>query len=459
MSAQEWQLAGLDIDPKAVVEQGLKGSVDRMGFDAMVEKYMGGGPAAAAPAQPIASGQPPSAEMPVPSGAAPGPAATAPAAAGGGSAVSKEMTLSFGEDGKRRLSLKFGNINYDIKHVTIKGADGKAQIWRVATNPQDVNDVQMAPVGPAVPPEETQKWMRAVEALDLKPGTDVFEAAVSDFQLIANTMQGPARDIMMTQMENYYRGQATARPAAAPAPAKPTAEGARAQARAEEVEQLTKKATAEAGVKTAAQQDAPIGDDATRYVNRRTLQHPQAGDKRRDVEGNPNLVQLSPDALKKLPQILTTKESLDRAEAVVRSSPDLWPKSSGSPSKDLGLVAGAIARWKFRAKTDPRIGEVESLKITIPGTIKLFGDSGNISEAERAFAESALGLKPSTQEQVLARLDAVRSMVNTAVEPMGLGPFPRKPGPKPAESPAAKTPGMSRFRYDDKTGRLIPVQP
>jgi len=122
------------------------------------------------------------------------------------------------------------------------------------------------------------------------------------------------------------------------------------------------------------------------------------------------------------------------------------------------LVVAAVGKWKFRAKTDPIVGEVESLRVTMPGTIKLFGDSGNISEAERAMAESALGLGPSTREQALVRIDAIRSMVSAAVEPMGLPPIPRKPGPKPAVTPEK---GEPMFDWDEgKRGRrLVPVRP
>ena len=251
---------------------------------------------------------------------------------------------------------------------------------------------------------------------------------------------------------------ATARPTSATAPAKPTAEGARAQAKAEEVEQATKKATAEAGVRFAAQQDAPIGENAIRYISRTNLQHPDPSRRTKDVEGDRNLVQISAQVAAKLPQVLTTKASLDRLEEIVLSSPEYFPPQSGDRNKDVGLVVAARGKFKFRSKTDPVVGEIESLKVTMPGTIKLFGDSGNISEAERAMAESALGLGPSTREQALVRIDAIRSMVSNTIEPMGLPPIPRKPGPKPVVKPEK---GEPMFDWDDgrRGRRLIPVRP
>jgi len=457
LGEQERLRYAMDIDPQSAAKEMLKGAepkVDIMGLFKKMTEEQAAPPATAAPAEA------PIAEAPAPSGPAPGPAAATPGL-GPQRKLDRTVGLSMTDEGKLKLDLKVGerNVNFKIDHETVVGPDGRAQVFRVTTNPEDPRQVIRVPVGPAVPPAEIQKWAQAAEALGLKPGTDLHDAAVTDFLFIANTMQpGRAQEIAFEDLAAKYRTLATARPAGAAAPATPGT-SPRARAQAEEITQLTKKAAAEAGVKTAAQQDAPIGDDATRYVNRRTLQHPEASRKRKDIEGDPNLVQLSPEVLKKLPQILTTRASLDRLEAIVRSSPDLFPPSTGSAAQDIGRVAAASARWAAKRRTDQRIGEVESLKITMPGTIKLFGDSGNISEAERAMAESALGLQSSTQEQALTRIDAIRSMVDNTVEPMGLGPFPRKPGPKPAEAPAAKSPGVPRFRYDDKTGRLIPVQP
>jgi len=452
----------MGLDPTAAAKELVKGGGEKVDLQALFKSLTGDQSmgAATGPAQTVPAGAPPVAEMPAPPGPAAGPAAAAAPGLGPQRKLDRTVSLDMGDDGKLKLGIKVGerNVNFKIDHETVVGPDGRAQVFRVTTNPEDPRQVIRVPVGPAVPPAEIQKWAQAAEALGLKPGTDVHDSAVTDFLFIANTMQpGRAQEIAFEDAAAKYRSLATARPTGAAPPAAPAATP-RARAQAEEIVQLTKKATAEAGVKTAAQQDAPIGDDATRYVNRRSLQHPEASRKRKDIEGDPNLVQLSPEVLKKLPQILTTRASLDRLEAIVRSSPDLFPPSTGSTAQDIGRVAAASARWAAKRRTDQRIGEVESLKITMPGTIKLFGDSGNISEAERAMAESALGLQSSTQEQAITRIDAIRSMVDNTVEPMGLGPFPRKPGPKPAESPAVKS-GTPRFRYDDKTGRLIPVQP
>ena len=464
LTANERLRYAMGLDPTAAAKELVKQgeSSDLMAWWDRKEKEEGGGAAPSASPSPLReslTGAPPAAEMPVPSGPAPGPAAAAPASPGLGPIrkLDRSRELSQTDDGKLKLTLKVGerNVNFKLDHEAEPLADGRVQNYRVTTNPEDTRQEIRVPVGEPQWPAAMQAYASAATSWGLKPGSEMHGAAVADQAAVATQYKDPqVLEEAMGELAAYYRAKATARPAGAAEPEKPTT-SPRARVEARQLEQLTKKAAAEAGVKTAAQQDAPIGDDATRYVYRKSLQHPDPSRKRKDIEGDPNLVQLSPEVLKKLPQILTTRASLDRLEEIVLSSP-YWPASSGNAFKDIGLVAAASVKYTAQSRTDPRIGEVESLKITMPGTIKLFGDSGNISEAERAMAESALGLQPSTREQAIARIDAIRSMVDNTVEPMGLGPFPKKPGPKPQPSKLDQI--EPNFILDLKTGKWMPMK-
>jgi hypothetical protein len=72
------------------------------------------------------------------------------------------------------------------------------------------------------------------------------------------------------------------------------------------------------------------------------------------------------------------------------------------------------------------------------------------------MATKAANLQPSTHEAARASVDLLRHLISGVGESIGLPALARSSGRKPGDrsTPPWTTP---RFRYDDKTGRRVPV--
>lgn len=448
LSDKERLKYALAIDPAAATKDMLAGG-RRISLPEMLaagQTWMGGGGATPAPA---AGAAPPAIAPPTDQPAASAP----PPALGPQTKLDRSFSVTIDKDGSPKLDLKVGekHIALDMKHEFEPLPDGRIQNYRAIFNP-DTGGVARTPVGAPQLPDAQKGYAQTAIAWGLKPGSETFAMAIAD-QAAAETMyQGAARTIAFEDLAKSYRAIASGKPTSS-ATASP-----RERAQAAEIGQAAAKTGAEETARFNAKQKETIGDDAIRFINKRTLQHPPADMKRGDVQGSEDYVQINPTQAPVIRQAQTTKTSLDTYERIVLSRADIFPPSTGSTAKDLGAITLATAKYKAKAKTDPQIGELDTLKLSLPNTVRLFGDTGNIAVAEREIASAALGLGPSTREQALARLDLVRSLVNQNLEVNGLPPIPKRSGPKPRAS-VVPDKGEPVFEWDPTQRRLIPVKP
>lgn len=192
----------------------------------------------------------------------------------------------------------------------------------------------------------------------------------------------------------------------------------------------------------------PSATEASHYVNRETLQPPPTGMTLTQIQQSGQYVQVPAASIPAVKQLNTVKSMLAQAENAITKRPDLFPPSTGNVLRDNLNVGIAWGRFKAGAKTDPDIGNIDSLKIALPSAIKAFGDTANVAVAERQVSEQALGLGPATRESALARIRAIRELANSGAAASG---FPNLLGPPTASGAPPDSKGKVRVQAPDGT--------
>ena len=176
--------------------------------------------------------------------------------------------------------------------------------------------------------------------------------------------------------------------------------------------EAAKKAAADA---EKAKRDQPIGPGATHYVNRFTLESPSPDTPGTElVKKGGAFIAVSPNQAARIPQFRATLSGIDLAGQIVATRKDLFPPSTGNKAQDAAAVAAArLAYQAFKLSgADPDVMTLETLKGQLPQTVRLFGDTGNVSEKEREMAQQFFGVTPATRESIDAKIATIRKLVN-----------------------------------------------
>jgi len=478
LSDNEKMLFAAGFDPHEAAKGLLAGNVSEPDLEGIAAKFMNGGAQPSQPAAPAQQATQPSVAEPAPPPPPPGPAPE-----GGGPLPiqpgqttgprmkqEKSVGLSIGSDGKRRLELKVGEktVGTKIDEVPVELPDGRTQLYRIVSDPDTGTVLAQVPVGSPKHPEQLVKYAAAARGWGLKPGTEYFEQAVADLAAADTTFTGRALEIEKEKLATYYRSVATARPKSTAPPQMPT-DSPRKLAEAEEeriarkkagleVETAGKRTLVEGQARTEVEQQKPIGEDATRFVNIHTLRTADPSRPRRDVENDKSYVQVAPQQAQGMAYYSTIKQMLDSLDDIVVSSPNLFPPSTGDSAKDVGAVLAAQGKAWAQSKTNPTIGRLQTAKSTLPGVVKTFGDTANVAVAERGITEEAVPLTPKTRESALAQIDQLREYLNASTARYNLPPLKRKSGPKPKAVEEVPQ-GTPQFDWDDVNKRRIPRKP
>ncbi len=448
---------GLDPEStaKALLMENQNVDLEKIGAN-----WMGGGQA---PAQAMPPPPPPPDFVPPTPQPSVQPQSQVPGAGGVAPVQSRSLSWQIGSDGKRKLNLQLDNLKLDIHTETVPLPDGRTQSVRRLINPQTGDVLGTTPVGAPVLPETMKKYQQIVQSWGGKPGTQEYESAIGDLAAADSYPMPEERSIAWDTTEKYNRevfasGQNVVK----------TSGSVREKAQAEKKRLAEEEATRDirtAGGKTAAQEaaktaadlQAPIGQEATRFLNVHDLKSVDPSMPKGKVYSSKDYVQIAPQQAQGIAYYPVVKETLEDAEKIILRNPQFWPASTGNASKDVGVVAQAWGKAKLQKLTNADLGRLDTVMITLPGVIKTFGDTANVAVAERAMTLSGMPLGAKTREQALAQIDELRGLLNASTARYGLPPIPRKPGPKPQAVPDK---GEAVFDIDPKNpGRLIPVRP
>jgi hypothetical protein len=373
----------------------------------------------APPAPPV--GPPPT--LPAPGAA---PAEGAPTL-GPQSKLDRKITV--GSDGKIQVTLGDRNVQYKMEHVTAMGPDGKAQVYRIITNPEDPRQTQTIPLGPAQPPAVIQQWSEAAKALGLTPGSPLHEAAVADMIYASGALQGETQRQAFIQIEAKYRELAKDKTLNAPVTGKVTGKesiaGSAAQAaNQQEITQSAAKTEADTRARERAQrEEQPLqGADKTKYQ-----------------------------------QLSSIDRGAGRVLEIVVENPAFVGKGFGAYSKKLqaemgkaekspyaaGALAGAMR--EFFGNISPQEVEFRKTLLDIGDQLLRLRSGAAITEEEYQRSKGMLGqltdepnvFIPAMQrfrKEISAQLDDVTKVATTPASKLrdaARPPAPRRPPPPP----------------------------
>lgn len=166
----------------------------------------------------------------------------------------------------------------------------------------------------------------------------------------------------------------------------------------------------------------PIGVNASQFVHRETLTHPDAGMSEAAVYADRNYIATKFEServlLMRSPVIA---KAIDEVRKIVKARPDIYVKGTGDFATDQMALAQSRVKFWATGAIDKDISRLQrSFALFGPILNRYSGDTANTALAERAANLEAMALAPMTQQSALAVLDDLERLVKDSVSSLGV---------------------------------------